>query len=426
MDVNMRFADNDLPELTSGFYELDIELNTKIMENGSEKKSRETLYLTATGKRFCMDPGEVYSVHPAAGSEGEFLNCLPHIVFNRGTLPWEYACNDGSPGLALFLCTENEGVSKRTMKVSEICSSKDSETFVSGELGLQPSDSESGDETCEVVDIPRDLHLKMCTDSEERKLLTHVRQVKLDDKVTDPLVKDGTFSCLVSNRYPKEPEEKAEKITHTAYVVSLREYEGLAIPEHAKFVRLICLYTWEFSVTKKPYDFRAAIKKLVPGVLKKEVNAKGKPEELADILRRGYCPLNHDLRDGSKTVSWYRGPWIPYGELQMKPRYRIFSDEFYFYDPDCGMMDVSYACAWQLGRMVSMNHLSVCRDLVSWRLNNCTEAARNLQQEQLLERIPAEGKDVREQLENACIQAAMELKPEEGDENDGKVDPGKQ
>lgn len=206
MDVNMRFADNDLPELTSGFYELDIELNTKIMENGSEKKSRETLYLTATGKRFCMDPGEVYSVHPAAGSEGEFLNCLPHIVFNRGTLPWEYACNDGSPGLALFLCTENEGVSKRTMKVSEICSSKDSETFVSGELGLQPSDSESGDETCEVVDIPRDLHLKLCTDSEERKLLTHVRQVKLDDKVTDPLVKDGTFSCLVSNRYPKEPE----------------------------------------------------------------------------------------------------------------------------------------------------------------------------------------------------------------------------
>ena len=94
----------------------------------------------------------------------------------------------------------------------------------------------------------------------------------------------------------------------------------------------------------------------------------------------------------------------------MKPRYRIFSDEFYFYDPDCGMMDVSYACAWQLGRMVSMNHLTVCRELVSWRLDHCSEAAKNFQQSQLLDRIPAEGKDVGEQLINACESVLEMLK----------------
>lgn len=424
MEVSMRFADEDLPEIRSGFYQVEIELDTGITEDGSRKKSRETIRLAASEKRFSMDPGEVYSVHPAAGSEGEFSRCLPHIVFNRGTLPWEFGCRDGSPGLALFVCTENEGVLKRTMKVSDVCCTEDVGVFVSENLKLQAGDAESGDETCDAVDIPLELYRKLCTDSEERKLLTHVRQVKLDDKVTDPLIKDGTFSCLVSNRCPKEPEHEGEKTAHKAYVVSLREYEGIAIPEHAKSVRLICLYMWEFTAAREPYDFRAAVKKLVPGVLIKEVDTKGKPEELVNILKRGYCPVNHDLRDGSKTVSWYRGPWIPYGEKLMKPRYRIFSDEFCFYDPECGMMDASYACAWQLGRMVSINNLSVCRDLVSWRLNNCMEAARNLQQEQLLDRIPADGKDVREQLKNACIQAAQELGTEKGDEENGTVDSG--
>ena len=89
------------------------------------------------------------------------------------------------------------------------------------------------------------------------------------------------------------------------------------------------------------------------------------------------------------------------------------------------MMDVSYACAWQLGRMVSMNHLTVCRELVSWRLDHCSEAAQNFQQSQLFDRIPAEGKDVGEQLINACVRAASQLAAEKGDEADGTVDSGK-
>lgn len=422
MEVSMRFSDEDLPEIKSGFYSLEIELDTGITEDGSRKKSKETLNLVASGKRFSMDPNEVYSVHPAAGSEGEFGYCLPHIVFGRGTVPWEFGCQDQSPGLALFLCTENEGVLKKTMKISELGSTERPDIFVSKNLEIQGSDSESGDETCEAVDIPLVLYRKLWTDPEERKMLTHVRQVKLDDKVTDPLVKDGTFSCLVSNRYPEEPEQRGEKTAHKVYVVSLREYEKSILPETAKYVRLICLYSWEFTVTKEPYDFRAAIKRLSPGVLRGQINEEGKDEELLDILRRGYCPVNHDLRDGSRTVSWYRGPWIPYSEKQMKPKYRIFADEFSFYDPGCGMMDVSYACAWQLGRMVSMNHLSVCRELVSWRLHNCSEAARNTQQEQLLSRIPAKGQDVEEQLKNACIKAAEQLEPEKGEDRNGTVD----
>ena len=105
MEVSMRFADEDLPEIKSGLYELEIGLNTGIREDGTEKQSKETIHLVAAAKRFSMDPGEVYSVYPAAGSEGEFSNCLPHIVFSRGTLPWEFGCRDGSPGLAVFLCT---------------------------------------------------------------------------------------------------------------------------------------------------------------------------------------------------------------------------------------------------------------------------------------------------------------------------------
>ena len=85
MEVSMRFADEDLPEIKSGLYELEIGLNTGIREDGTEKQSKETIHLVAAAKRFSMDPGEVYSVYPAAGSEGEFSNCLP-ILCSAGGL----------------------------------------------------------------------------------------------------------------------------------------------------------------------------------------------------------------------------------------------------------------------------------------------------------------------------------------------------
>lgn len=409
MGIKVRFAQESRPMIRQGVHKLNLKLSTNVRENNKNVSGTEEILLMMTRRRFSMDPEEVYSCYPPAGAEGNLSRCLPHIVFMNATLPWEYEGAEQSPGLALFVCTKEEGIIEQTMKTGDVFNSKEASVFCSEMLKISENDSEDGSEDCRITDVPADLFRDLWTDPQERKLLTHVREVELDDKVTDPTVKDGVFSCLVSNRYPKEPENDSDKISHHAYVVSLREYEHTDIPQDVGYVRLICLYSWEFTTTKAACDFRASIKKIRPGVFLQPIPETVQDPELRGILRRGFLPMNHDLRNGGKTVSWYRGPWLPMDEILEKPRYRIFSDQYYFYDPDQGMMDVSYACAWQLGRMIAMNHATVSRELIAWRLQNCYEAAKDNQQQQVKDHLPGEEEvSLTQMLVETCVVLAEE------------------
>ncbi|MCM1121504.1 MAG: hypothetical protein NC416_02865 [Eubacterium sp.] len=390
MGIKIRFAEESRPVIQRGLHKISLNQTTNIRENGNNISGNEEIYLMMTRRRFSMDSEEVYSCYPPAGAEGDLSCCLPHVVFMKSTLPWEYEGDQGSPGLALFVCTKEEGVMEQTMKTGDVFRNREASVFCSEFLKISESDAEDGSENCRIVDVPASLFRDLRTDPQERRLLTHVREVKLDDKVTDPTVKDGVFSCLVSNRYPMESANDSDPISHHAYVVSLREYDHTDIPQNAAYVRLICLYSWEFTTKKRACDFRAVMQKIRPGVFLQPIPETVQDPELRGILRRGFLPMNHDLRNGGKTVSWYRGPWLPMDEIQEKPRYRIFSDQYYFYDPDQGMMDVSYACAWQLGRMIAMNHATVAKELIAWRLQNCYEAAKDNQRRQLKDHLPGE------------------------------------
>ena len=45
--------------------------------------------LAVRGARFRLQPQDVHSLFPPAGSLGDHANTLPHIILNRSTLPWE-------------------------------------------------------------------------------------------------------------------------------------------------------------------------------------------------------------------------------------------------------------------------------------------------------------------------------------------------
>jgi len=78
--------------------------------------------------------------------------------------------------------------------------------------------------------------------------------------------------------------------------------------------------------------------------------------------------MNETLRTGEKTVSWYRGPFVPY---QVAPQNFTLpfasSDSALNYDPTTGMLDVSYAAAWELGRLISLQDKSFSIDLYNWK-----------------------------------------------------------
>jgi len=88
------------------------------------------------------------------------------------------------------------------------------------------------------------------------------------------------------------------------------------------------------------------------------------PASVATALRLGYVPLGHELRHGDRTVSWYRGPVVP-ATTPARIRNFIFAnaDAALHFDEQTGLFDVSYAAAWQLGRLLALQSPEFARAL---------------------------------------------------------------
>ncbi|NQY01399.1 MAG: hypothetical protein HRT70_09815 [Flavobacteriaceae bacterium] len=98
-------------------------------------------------------------------------------------------------------------------------------------------------------------------------------------------------------------------------------------------------------------------------------------EELKDrlvnkLLSRGYTALPHQLRQCDRTYSWYKGPLSP---VQQDTKFDSFdtlpdfSDALTQYYPSKGMFNVSYAAAFQLGRLLALQDVSFVRQIRQWK-----------------------------------------------------------
>lgn len=408
MDVKIRFAEESLPTVKKGKAALSIHFVGQT-EKETLGESKEEIELVFSRKRFTVAEHEVYSVYPPKESSGDYRYHLPHIVLNRATIPWEFS-DDSSPSLALFLLRAEENAQYKEVEIKSIRETG-SEIFASPALGMTAADADKPDGTCKVVDVPAKQFKALYLNKEQRRLLSHVREVSLDDKVTDPEIKDGKFSVVIAHRFPEEGLNRM-------FAVSLAEYDGVAIPDSCQFVRCICYAHWEFRSEGKTYDFFEEVKKLETGPLVRPVSQRVSAGELKDLLNRGFLPMNHNMREGSKTVSWYRGPWIPYDEETEKPAYRIFADELYCYDTQAGMLDISYASAWQLGRLVAMHYPTVAGELISWRLRDYRRAAVEEQKKEIMDALASDTADVQSLLKEMAGKAAQKA-PDYEEEKDG-------
>lgn len=439
MGADVKFYRYSSPGWEAGRYRLSIRQNTNIPENGEGSHTvgyAGKMEFVVTRKRFSLEEGDIYSVYPPAGSTGLYGNCLPHVVLKRDTIPWEYCLSSRDeegkaiPGLALLVFSQDEGIRPYTVKKGEVSGNCLEGEYISPYMKLQELDADQAEEECQVVDVPGRLFEKICPSERELALLSHVREVRLDDKVTDPSVENGIFSCVTANRCPGEPKEDETLVEHIACLVSLREYEDLVKSREDagkySWLRLLCLYSFTFSVGKQAYDFIEIMKKLKPDVLAREPDPQIADERLRNILYRGYYPMNHKLRDGSRTVSWYRGPFLPYEELPAEPHYHVYADSQYSIDPESGMLDVSYACGWQAGRMFAMENLHSCRELLEWRYDNYKKAAAKEQRKQLLEHLTGsveEGfDDLKQVLTQVCGEAVQSITVYQEDADEKSVD----
>ena len=258
-------------------------------------------------------------------------------------------------------------------------------------------------ESCLSIDLPADLFKAVAPRIEELPYLAHVRQVDTGNKEVLGINDRGWFSLLIGNRVPR-----ADK-SHCALLVSLEGCQDRLKeswkPADRQFVRLAVLASWKFTC-KGQNDFKARMNQLDMGGVKPTRSGdsghlpdawlhlpyEGYNDKSLDVKNivngayaRGYTVFDHVMRQGEKTVSWYRGPLVPlnYDKPAQVQEPVANADELLRYDPDTGLFDVTYAAAWQLGRLLALQNQGFALALNRTRSALRAKAARLMQRTEL-------------------------------------------
>jgi hypothetical protein len=153
--------------------------------------------------------------------------------------------------------------------------------------------------------------------------------------------------------------------------------DGLVAPSPPTSpVLLVVLKSWTFASVS---DDRASIDKLFealePGPLRlpyKEVS-----DDAKTLMAWGAVALPHLRRSGPALTSIYRGPLAPWSGADDKDapkRDAARSHELIQQYPALGVSDVSYAAAWELGRLMMLHDPGAARRLVNWKSHQSQQA----------------------------------------------------
>ena len=239
------------------------------------------------------------------------------------------------------------------------------------------------------------------------------------------------YAIVVGNRLPEttpptqippEPQAAPAIGKNVALLVSLENMQE-ALRGHSTdgyyakhiatcangFVRLPVFYSWNFvSWHDTSFEFEQILKGLngrdptarndgpkVPNPLMRRPNPPSfnNPTDaqtiVQEMLELGYTAMNHLTRvpyvvggdtEKIQSVSWYRGPLAPFAvepsidfisnaDGPAEPRTPLIycADQLLRFDPKVGLYDTSYAAAWQIGRLVSLQDKSFSVALYRWK-----------------------------------------------------------
>lgn len=386
----IQFFQACLPPLFPGEYK--IKVDQTVREIRPEPFQTE-LDFSVAGPRFSLNPADVYSVYPPANQPGEFGNTLPQIVFSRRTLPWERTMDGRDPDaqnpcpwltLLVFspfdFAQEGRPPQIKTRKVSELFNPAEEDESQGPELTeTDLKDYESLDDLCNTIDLPADLFSKVVPAAADLPFLAHVRQVNTENKETLSFKSEGCFAVVMANRLPESTTGKTG-VKNTVYLVSLEGFQkylyGKPQTNTTRKVRLAVLASWDFICHGKN-SFKYLMDELREGRLNRPVShelekrsAAGDEEarQVKEAFDLGYTALNHHIRNGEKTVSWYRGALVPFSYPKLESyRFLPSADAALRYNYQTGVLDVSYAAAWQLGRLLALQNQHFAQAMYRYR-----------------------------------------------------------
>lgn len=374
------------PRIDGGDYRMTVR---QIISEPQETELYGTQLRFHTGEsRFTLDPELVCEVYPPPGMSADYGRTLPHLVLKRPSLPWSREPDSGRtlrggakeinrmPWLALLLFDEEEEPEIRSVTLQELMDGTEGIYFPLTGQGL--GTGENPEDRCEVIDIAPELFRRIMPGREEIPWLAHVRVADLSDRQDDLISHPGYFGVVVCSRIPKTEMNMRRSIMH---LVSI---EGFAscLPggdesawADAQAVRMVSLYHWEFCSGRQTEEsFFTLARQLDVGMLRPELprdtgTETGVLMHVQERMKKGYIVLDHIVRTGEKTASWYRGPLIPQAPDQEEKISAQGADGRVMYDTDTRLFDMSYAAAWQLGRLLMLEDRAAATELCRWRRN---------------------------------------------------------
>lgn len=171
-----------------------------------------------------------------------------------------------------------------------------------------------------------------------------------------------------------------------AHLVSLEGFADYLVdsptwPVGTERVRLVSLYSWNFTCLSESGDFQDLMLNLIAGqakggaglLLRLPVTNASQPAgsvqaTVQGALNQGYAALSYETMIGDDTFAWYRGP------LATAPRTLFSNSNPYtsassamIYDEKNALFDQSYSTAWQTGRLLALADKSFGAKLLQWR-----------------------------------------------------------
>jgi hypothetical protein len=382
----IRFYDNYRPLLGAGDYTLDVEQQIDSTDRAHPLSKSATMKqpFSVAAPRFALADAEVQQRFPPLNANGVFAQNLPHVVLMERALPWERSLSaDGSvPWLALLVFTEDElirptgqadnsALANATLlgsyPVTELLTPKES-----GTLGPNVTAQTLDETACRAIDMTTAVFTRVTPRLHELPYLAHARQVNVENKATALASTDGWFSAVIANRFPAASADGVRNIVHLVSLEGFAPYlvDSPAWPTGITKVRLAALASWSFTARERGGNFRSLMLNLVDGQatggdglrLQLPVPATpvtpGSAGELAKkALGQGYAALQYQTRAGDQGFAWYHGPFVPHPVAPLAAGTHPFASSAAatVYDQTTGTFDLSYATAWEIGRLLALS-----------------------------------------------------------------------
>ena len=350
------------------------------------------------GTRFQLAPDDIHARFPPANGSGNYQTTLPHIVLRKRVLPWERrlemhdTATEPAPWLALLVLSQRElsqaaqdlaaGDLGSAGQANPLLNSVTAASLISTEHSegviLLPVLDDEGDDAAmqvQVLDLPLALFREVCPTLADIGYLAHVRSVDSTDKAPLHMHAIGDFSVVVANRLPQPGG-------NGVFLVSLEGWESTLLPEghpdqrdtkQADRVRLVVLESWTFTDDEDGIHTFGQLMKGLDAAPFGGGSSADSEDYVTQMLSRGYVPIEYQPACSSATFAWYRGPLAPQpvaeptqddadANADAVGRFDR-ADAALIFDAAHGLFDLSYASAWQLGRLTALASPEIAGEL---------------------------------------------------------------